>query len=746
MAFSNEQTTPLAPLEGREVIERALATLPFSPGVYRMLDAKGDALYVGKARSLKKRVYAYTQVHKLPDRLKRMVFETRHLEVITTASEAEALLLEANLIKRLRPRYNIVLRDDKSYPWLVITEDHPYPQITKHRGERRKGASYWGPFASAWAVNQTLTALQRVFLLRSCRDTVFDSRSRPCLLHQIRRCSAPCVERVSREEYGELVREAVQFLSGETPSIQKRLAKEMEEAAERLEFERAAAIRDRIRGLTHVQGRDRINMEDVGDADVVALHQAAGQACVQVFFFRGGRNNGNRPFFLSGIRADAEPAEVITAFLGQLYDDLPPPPLVLVSHDLPEAALVAEALALRADRKVEVHTPKRGDKRAAVEHAQTNAREALERKLAEGAAQGELLEGVAKVFDLSSTPERIEIYDNSHIQGTNAYGVMVVAGPAGFLKNAYRKYSIQGGGTRAAPRDGTAGAAKGRRGKADGTDRGPAPADAAGVEPLAQEDVRALAHDAAARVAPRGGGAGAPRGGDDFAMMREVFERRFGRALKEDPERESGTWPDLVLIDGGLGQLNAARDILTEMGIHDVPLVAVAKGPDRDAGREWFHRTGMEPIQLPPRDPVLYYLQRLRDEAHRFAITTHRAGRSKSLIKSELDDIPGVGTAIKRALLNHFGSARGVRNAALEDLRNGPGIGPAVAKRVYEHFHPGTTGPLEATKPRGRGKKAATPEAPVTVLAEPPEEGADQPEGALPPPLAADARGHEAEG
>jgi excinuclease ABC subunit C len=733
MAFSNEQTTPLGPMEGREVIETALATLPFSPGVYRMLDAKGDALYVGKARSLRKRVYAYTQVQKLPDRLKRMVFETRQLEVITTASEAEALLLEANLIKRLRPRYNIVLRDDKSYPWLVITEDHPFPQITKHRGERRKGASYWGPFASAWAVNQTLTALQRVFLLRSCRDTVFDNRSRPCLLHQIRRCSAPCVARISKDDYAELVKEATQFLSGETPSIQKRLAREMEEAAEKLEFERAAALRDRIRGLTHVQGRDRINLDGVGDADVVALHQAAGQACVQVFFFRGGRNNGNRPFFLSGVRADAEPAEVITAFLGQLYDDLPPPPLVLVSHELPEAALVAEALALRADRKVEVHHPKRGEKRAAVDHAQTNAREALERKLAEGAAQGELLQGVAKVFDLPSAPERIEIYDNSHIQGANAYGVMVVAGPQGFLKNAYRKFSIRGDG---------AGAPKGKR----STDRGPAPADESGVEPLAQEDVRALAHDAAARATPRT--TGGPRGGDDFAMMREVFERRFGRALKEDPERESGTWPDLVLIDGGLGQLSAARDILTEMGIHDVPLVAVAKGPDRDAGREWFHRTGHDPIQLPPRDPVLYYLQRLRDEAHRFAITTHRAGRSKSLVTSELDEIPGVGTAIKRALLNHFGSARGVRNASPEDLRNCPGIGPAVARRVYEHFHPGTTAPAGAPKLRGR---ARVKPGPVQVLAEGPEEAVgeasvSEAEDIGTFPLAPDAAGHEVEG
>jgi excinuclease ABC subunit C len=620
-------------MEGVRVIEAALATLPLSPGVYRMLDAKGDALYVGKARALRKRVYAYAQIARLPERLRRMVHETRSLEVVTTASEAEALLLEANLIKRLRPRYNIVLRDDKSYPWLVLTEDHPYPQIAKHRGERRKGASYWGPFASAWAVNQTLTALQRVFLLRSCRDTVFDSRDRPCLLHQIRRCSAPCVGRIPREGYADLVAQAKQFLSGETPSIQKNLAREMEEAAERLEFERAAALRDRIRGLTHVQGRDRINIEGMGDADVVALHGAAGQTCVQVFFFRGGRNNGNRPFFLShgggqggaGRGEERTPEEVMGTFLAQLYDDLPPPPLVLVSHEPPERGLIAEALSLKAGRRVEVHRPQRGEKRGAVEHAATNAREALERRLAEGTAQAALLQGVARVFDLPATPERIEVYDNSHIQGANAYGVMVAAGPSGFLKQAYRKFSIKG--------------------------------------PV--------------------------RPGDDFAMMREVFERRFGRAVREDPERESGTWPDLVLIDGGLGQLNAAREVLAELGCHDVPLVAVAKGPDRDAGREWFHRAGSEPFQLPPRDPVLYYLQRLRDEAHRFAITTHRAGRSKALTRSELDEIPGVGPALKRRLLNHFGSARGVRNAALEDLENAPGIGPAAARRIHGHFHPG---------------------------------------------------------
>ena len=627
-----DDTAPPPPaMQGLQAIEAALATLPLVPGVYRMLDAKGDALYVGKARSLKRRVAAYTRLAQLPERLRRMVHETRSLEVVTTASEAEALLLEANLIKRLRPRYNIVLRDDKSYPWLVLTEDHPFPQIAKHRGERRKGASYWGPFASAWAVNQTLTALQRVFLLRSCRDTVFDSRSRPCLLFQIKRCAAPCVQRISQDDYAALVREAKEYLSGGTPSIQRRLAAEMEAAAEKLEFERAAALRDRIRGLTHVQGRDRINLDGVGDADVVALHQMAGQSCVQVFFFRGGRNNGNRPYFLSHARAEQPPEQVLGAFLAQLYDDLPPPPLVLVSHDPREAAVLADALSLKAGRKVEIHRPQRGEKRAAVEHAATNAREAIERRMAEGAAQSELLQGVARVFDLADAPERIEIYDNSHIMGTNAYGVMVVAGPAGFLKQHYRKYGIKD-------------------------------AKQANGSPL--------------------------RGGDDFAMMREVFERRFGRALKEDPGRDSDTWPDLVLIDGGAGQLSAAREILNEMGLHDIPLAAMAKGPDRDAGREWFHQPGREPFQLPPRDAVLYYLQRLRDEAHRFAIASHRAGRSKTLTRSELDDVPGVGAALKRKLLNHFGSARGVRNAALEDLEKAPGIGPAVARRIYQHFHP----------------------------------------------------------
>jgi excinuclease ABC subunit C len=609
--------------QGLAVLEAALPTLPTAPGVYRMLNEKGEALYVGKARSLRKRVTSYTQISRLPERLRRMVFETRSLEVVTTGSEAEALLLEANFIKRFRPRFNIVLRDDKSYPWLVITEDHPFPQIAKHRGERRKGASYWGPFASVWAVNQTLAALQRVFLLRSCRDTVFDTRSRPCLLFQIKRCAAPCVDRISEPDYASLVAEAKQFLSGETPSIQKRLATEMEAAAADLQFERAAALRDRIRGLTHIQGKDRVNLEGMGDADVIALHQAAGQSCVQVFFFRGGRNNGNRAFFLSHAKQDQSAEEVMGAFLGQLYEDLPPPPLLLLSHDPPEAALIAEALAIKAARRVELRRPQRGEKHEALEHAATNAREALERRMAEGTAQAALLEGTASVFGLPGAPERIEIYDNSHIQGANAYGVMVVAGPAGFMKQGYRKFAIKTAATN-----------------------------------------------------------------DDFAMMREVFERRFGRALREDPARAGEDWPDLVLIDGGAGQLSAARQIMEELGLDDLPLVAVAKGPDRDAGREWFHMAGREAFQLPPRDPVLFYLQRLRDEAHRFAISAHRAGRSKALTRSELDDVPGVGSAMKRKLLNHFGSARGVRQAGLADLEACPGVGPALARRIHEHFHP----------------------------------------------------------
>ena len=627
--MSEATETPAAGPRGVAAIEAALATMPLLPGVYRMLDGKGDALYVGKARSLKKRVVAYTQPARLPERLRRMISETVTMEIVTTHTEAEALLLEANLIKRLKPRYNIVLRDDKSYPWLMLTEDHPFPQIAKHRGARTRKGSYYGPFASAWAVNQTVTAMQRVFLLRSCADTVFSARTRPCLLFQIKRCSAPCVGRISEAAYADLVGQAKTFLAGKGGAVQQALAKEMETAAEALEFERAAFLRDRIRGLTHVQGTGVINPESIADADVIAAWQIAGQTCVQVFFIRGGRNNGNRAFFPAHTKAE-ETAEVLSAFLGQFYDDKPPPPLVLLNHEVPEQDLIAEALSLKAQsfathKRVEIAVPRRGEKHAVVQHAETNAREALERKLAESAGQAKLLAGAAELFGLDAPPERIEVYDNSHIMGTNAYGVMIVAGPEGFVKSAYRKFSI----------------------------RGP--------------------------ITP----------GDDFAMMREVLERRFGRALKEAEAGGAPDWPDLLLIDGGAGQLSAVRAVLADMGVDDVKLVAIAKGPDRDAGREWFHTDGKEAFQLPPRDPVLYFLQRLRDEAHRFAITTHRAGRSKALVTSELDEIAGVGPSRKRALLNHFGSARGVKAAGLADLEAAPGINKATARLVYAHFHPG---------------------------------------------------------
>jgi len=624
-----EPAAPPPPGLGVPVLAAALATMPEAPGVYRMLDAKGNALYVGKARSLRKRVAAYTQPARLPERLRRMVSETAVVEIITTHTEAEALLLEANLIKRLKPRFNIVLRDDKSYPWLMLTEDHPFPQIAKHRGARVRKGSYWGPFASAWAVNQTVTAMQRVFLLRACADTVFANRSRPCLLYQIRRCSAPCVGRIGQEEYAVLVGQAKAFMAGKGAAVQEQLAAEMEQAAEALEFERAAALRDRIRGLTHVQGSGVVNPASLKDADVIAAWQTAGQTGVQVFFIRGGRNNGNRAFFPSHAKTDEAPA-VLAAFIAQFYDDKPPPPVLLVNHALPEQELIAEALSLKAGRKVEIAVPARGEKRAVLLHAETNAREALERKLAESAGQAKLLAGVAELFGLPAPPERIEVYDNSHIMGANPYGVMIVAGAEGFTKSAYRKFAI----------------------------RGP--------------------------VMP----------GDDFAMMREVLTRRFGRAVKERAENADPAWPDLVLIDGGAGQLSAARAALEDLGVTDVPLVAIAKGPDRDAGREWFHvfnpaAPAREAFQLPPRDPVLYCLQRLRDEAHRFAIAAHRTGRTKALTRSELDEIAGIGAARKRALLRHFGSARGVAQAGLVALEAAPGISRETARRVYAHFHPG---------------------------------------------------------
>jgi len=623
--MTDPETPPQPPPKGVAVIEAALETMPANPGVYRMLDAKGEALYVGKARSLKRRVHSYTQIGRLGERLRRMVSETVSMEIVTTHTEAEALLLEANLIKRLKPRFNIVLRDDKSYPWLMLTEDHPYPQISKHRGARTRKGSFWGPFASAWAVNQTVTAMQRIFLIRSCADTVFANRSRPCLLHQIKRCAAPCVGRISEEEYAKLVVHAKAFLAGKSAVVQQELAADMEQASEALGFERAAAVRDRIRALTFVQGNDVVNPASLNDADVIAAWQIAGQTCVQVFFIRGGRNNGNRAFYPTHARAEEAPT-VLGAFIAQFYDDKPPPQTLLINHHLEEEALVAEALSLKAGRKVDILVPQRGEKHAVIQHAETNAREALERKLAETAGQSKLLDGVASLFKLPAQPQRIEVYDNSHIMGAHPYGVMIVAGPEGFMKAAYRKFSIKG------------------------------------------------------PVTP----------GDDFAMMKEVLERRFTRALKEQAEgAPDASWPDIVLIDGGAGQLSAARAVLEDLGVTDVKLIAIAKGPDRDAGREWFHTDGSDAFQLPPRDPILYFLQRLRDEAHRFAITTHRAGRSKAIRTSELDEIQGIGAARKRALLNHFGSARGVKMAGLGDLEAAPGISRETARRVYAHFHPG---------------------------------------------------------
>jgi excinuclease ABC subunit C len=606
---------------GVAVIEAALETMPGNSGVYRMLDGKGDALYVGKARNLKKRVASYTQLSRLPERLRRMVADTAAMEIVTTHTEAEALLLEANLIKRLKPRYNILLRDDKSYPWLMLTEDVGFPQIAKHRGAQLRKGSYWGPFASAWSVNQTVQALQRVFLLRTCADTVFANRSRPCLLFQIKRCSAPCVGRVSAEEYGLLVAQAKAFLSGKSGAVQKDLAAEMERASAGLEFERAAAIRDRIRGLSYIQGNDVINPASLTDADVMALHQEAGQTCIQVFFIRGGRNNGNRSFFPVHAKGE-EAGPVLSAFVAQFYDDKPAPPILLLSHAPDEQELLAEALSLKAEKKIVISVPQRGEKRDVVQHAQTNAREALERRLAESAGQGKLLNATGELFGLAEAPRRIEVYDNSHIMGTSAYGVMIVAGAEGFEKAQYRKFAIR------------------------------------------------------SAIAP----------GDDFGMMREVLHRRFSRLIADEGQ---AAWPDLVLIDGGAGQLSAAAGVMAELGLGEVPLVAIAKGPDRDAGREWFFTAGREAFQLPPRDPVLYFLQRLRDEAHRFAITTHRAGRSKKIVTSELDEVPGIGAARKKALLNHFGSARGVKNAGLRDLEAVGGINRATARAVYAFFHPG---------------------------------------------------------
>ena len=613
------------PAGGVDAIAGAVATLPTAPGVYRMLDREGTPLYVGKARSLRKRVSAYTRPGRLPPRLHRMIAQTAALEVITTHTEAEALLLESNLIKEQRPRYNIVMRDDKSYPHILLTAGHAWPQLLKHRGARTAPGRYFGPFASAGAVNRTLSALQKAFPLRSCSDSVFRGRTRPCLQYQIKRCAAPCVGRIDAASYGAIVEEARGFLDGRGSDLQRRLSSQMEAASRALDFETAAVYRDRIRALSEIQARQDVNVRALGNADVVAQARQAGQACIQVFFYRSGQNYGSRTCFFARA-ADHPPDRIMAAFLGQFYSDKPPPPLVLASEAPADRELLAQALSIRAGRRVEIGVPRRGTRRKLIENALDNARESLGRRLSESAAQRRLLDAAGALFGLGAAPERIEVFDNSHISGSSAVGAMIVAGPDGFRKNAYRRFNIRS--TAAAP-------------------------------------------------------------GDDYAMMREVLRRRFARALREDPERKGGGWPDLVLIDGGRGHLGAAREVAADLGIEDLALVGVAKGPDRDAGRERFHMAGRAPFRLPPDDPVLYFVQRLRDEAHRFAIGSHRKRRARAAAASPLDEVAGVGARRKRALLNRFGSAGGVARAGLADLETVEGISKAVARRVYDHFRDG---------------------------------------------------------
>ncbi|PHR20892.1 MAG: excinuclease ABC subunit C [Sphingopyxis sp.] len=608
---------------GMAAIREVLKTLPARPGVYRMQDKRGDVLYVGKARSLKSRVGAYVQMNRLPHRLMRMVAQTRSMTIVTTGSEAEALLLEAQLIKKFRPAYNVLLRDDKSFPFILLREGHDFPRITKHRGAQRVKGQYYGPFASAGSVNRTINALQKLFLLRSCTDSFFNNRSRPCLLYQIKRCSAPCVDRIDKQAYAELVDDARDFLSGKSTEVQQKLGEAMEKASKALDFEMAAVYRDRLKALTFIQGNQAINAAGLPDADIFALAAQGSTVCIQAFFIRGGQNWGHRSFFPAHT-SNVEIDEVFSSFLMQFYDQMPPPKLVLLDRELPDAELLAEALGTKADYRVSVSKPQRGDRRKLLTQASRNAEEALQRRLAETSTQAKIMREMVELLELEAVPDRIEIYDNSHIQGTNMVGGMVVAGPEGFRKNAYRKFNIKNPDT-------------------------------------------------------------AP--GDDFAMMREVLERRFSRAQKEDPDRDKGEWPDLVLIDGGKGQMSAARDALAEIGVEDVVMIGVSKGPDRNAGRETFHLPDGRMVNLPPNSPVLFYLQRLRDEAHRFAIGAHRTRRAKAVGHSSLDDVPGIGPARKKALLLHFGTARAVKNASLDDLQGAPGVSATVAQKIYDFFH-----------------------------------------------------------
>jgi len=610
-------------LTGHGCIQSYLKTLDGSPGVYRMLDAQARVLYVGKARNLRARVSSYARPTGHTPRIARMIRETASMMFLTTRTETEALLLEQNLIKQLKPKYNVLLRDDKSFPNILVAKDHAFPQIKKHRGAKKEKGSYFGPFASAGAVNRTLNQLQKAFLLRNCSDPMFESRTRPCLLYQIKRCSAPCTGQISEAAYADSVRDAERFLSGRSTKVQEELAGQMQAASEAMEFERAAALRDRIRALTSVQTAQGINPRGVTEADVIALHMEGGQACVQVFFIRANQNWGNRDFY-PRVGADVSPAEAMEAFLGQFYDNKEPPRQLILSDAIENADLMTEALSHKAGRKVAILVPQRGEKAELVSGALRNARESLARRMAESATQTRLLQGLAEAFGLEAPPQRIEVYDNSHIQGTNAVGAMIVAGPDGFMKNSYRKFNIRG------------------------------------------DDLTP---------------------GDDFGMMKEVLTRRFSRLLKEDPDRDKGLWPDLLLIDGGAGQVSAVREIMEEHGVEDIPMVGVAKGVDRDHGKEEFHRPGQRPFALRMNDPVLYFVQRLRDEAHRFAIGTHRAKRAKAVGATPLDDIAGVGATRKRALLAHFGSAKAVSRANLSDLKAVEGISDSLAEKIYGFFH-----------------------------------------------------------
>ena len=627
MATDHEEPQPQGDIsvpQGHEVIQAYLKTIDGSPGVYRMLDHESRVLYVGKARNLRARVSSYARSTGHSGRIARMISMTTSMMFLTTRTETEALLLEQNLIKQLKPKFNVLLRDDKSFPNILVTAKHDFPQLKKHRGAKKEKGNYYGPFASAGAVNRTLNQLQRMFLLRDCTDSTFDSRTRPCLQFQIKRCSAPCVGKISPDSYRQTVKDAEDFLNGKTTAIQARLASEMSVASEELEFERAAALRDRIKALTQVQTAQGINPKGVSEADIIALHLDGGQACVQVFFIRANQNWGNHDYY-PRVGADMDAAEVLEAFVGQFYDTREPPKQVILSNEIENVDLMADALSFKLGRKVEVLIPKRGEKADLVDGALRNARESLARKLAETASQARLLKGLAEAFDLPAPPERIEVYDNSHISGTNAVGGMIVAGPEGFMRNQYRKFNIKG-----------------------------------------------------VDITP----------GDDFGMMKEVLTRRFKRLLKEDPDRERGMWPDLLLIDGGAGQVSAVREIMQKYGVGDIAMVGVAKGEDRDAGKEGFYRTGKRPFALRHNDPVLYFVQRMRDEVHRFAIGTHRAKRSKAIGASPLDGIPGVGAARKRALLAHFGSAKAVARANLADLEVVPGVSKGMAQKLYDYFQP----------------------------------------------------------